>query len=271
MTLTVQTLEALVHVSQRVLCWAKGDEHLIQTNSAAGGRLALTIPDTVMQRHGPLYLKSGGPDIVAMNKDSLFQSANVGNGDVLSVAPGKCGGPEIVMTMAKIDDYTWSCSAPSGTVIKWGDGTTSTSYGTPYTHRYQEGKYQMVLTKDGVSQSTWMVIPSNVGLLSMCPAPPTPVTPTVTGISPACHWGWDNFTMTVTGTQMTLATVIELVQLGELRSLTNQTATSAKVTWGEIEYNGPGDVVSDVRVYFNGFAPVTLTGAFRMRPPGNTC
>ena len=203
LTLTVQVRENLEQVAQRVLCWAGADAWRISTTSAAGGRLALTIPDSVFNGgHGPLLLKPGGPDIAAMNVPRLYQSLNVGNGDALSLDPDTCHEDTApAMTMSTVDGYTFTCEVNSGVVVDWGDGATVTSHGYGYSHKYAAGKYRMTFTQGASVHETWLLIPSNVGIATPSgpcpPCPPCPEPAEVTVEPASTIYGGSELTFTI--------------------------------------------------------------------------
>jgi len=260
--------EVAAHLAARVTRWAGRDAGRIDTNTN-GRNISIVIPEEIMLGKGALQLMDGGPDVLATAfKAGRTKVMSVGSGDVTK--PTTAGGPAITRIVSLGNTVAVS---GSGTVdIYWGDGATTAAV-TNATHTYTAVGAAYLLRL--VDRSTKLTAEAWVVPVWTCytpdPTPPPPANPTVTNVSPACHWGWDPFPMTITGTRLTLATTLELVQLGEVGTLGSKTETSAKVNWGEIEYNGPGDAVSDVKVNFTGYPSVVLAGAFRMRPPGNVC
>lgn len=269
LTLTVQLQEALPLVAQRVLCWAGKDAQLIQTTTVAGGRTAVTIPDEVFDRHGPLYLKTGGPDIKALNKPRLYQSINVGNGDVVSIDPNTCKDCPTV-ALASTDGYTYTATVASGVSVDWGDGTSSVGSST---HRYrQQGKYQVTLTKGAETSHTWLLVPSGEGITA--PAAPCPELPTITSFTPGCHWAYDGFTMTITGTTMADSVGFTLVSgdwLLVAGTITHPATNAIQGRFGEIEYNDQGSVMLDVWVRYSTGIQIKAPTQFRLQPAGQVC
>ncbi len=271
------------HLAARIVAWAGRDSDRIDTNTN-GRNISVIVPEEIMAGKGALQLIDGGPDVLAVAfMAGRTKVMSVGPGDVAK--PTTAGAPSIrIVSLGATAAVTGIAGHPVD--IYWGDGTVTKNVasGAGAKRTYAavgNGRTYLIRVVDTVTKlaAEAFMTPTRICLVEApAPPPPPPAPPRVDSFNPGCHWAYDNFQMTITGSGFITwnATGFSLVSGPDVlaaSAFVRLSDTQLRGNFGEIEFD---DYTPGARWLFDVIV-TTSTGQlkapaqFILQPAGQVC
>ena len=171
MTITVDSYDQLVPLTQRVLCWAAADKQRVRIDTQ-GPVARVVIPEEIMAGKGTLPLRRGGADVLAgyvAGTNAVYAATNAlgamsRSQSVAQVCVADTNQPtfsNVVLAGYQVT-LTYANVAAAGTVnINWGDGssTAGAAESGSSAHTYANpGTYRITITDASSSIDTGFLV-----------------------------------------------------------------------------------------------------------------
>lgn len=171
MTISVDSYDQLVPLTQRVLCWAAADRQRVRMDTS-GPVARVVIPEEIMSGKGTLLLRRGGADVLAgyvAGTNATYSATNAlgamsQSQSVTWVCTASTNQPtfsNVVLAGYQVT-LTYANVAAAGTVnINWGDGSTTSGAAESGSsaHTYANpGTYRITVTDASSATDTGFLV-----------------------------------------------------------------------------------------------------------------